>query len=253
MTEHERAQDSKHRTPAEPVENLGVSLRLLESIVTNVGDAILVTESGQIDEPGPKIVYANESFSRMTGYTMEEIVGKTPRILQGPGTDRTRLDGIRTALSKREPVRVELLNYRKDGTEFWVEVDIVPVTDEHGDHTHYVSVQRDITERRQQQEALRESEERLRTVLVQYASDMITILKPDDTIRYESPAVERVLGYKPQELVGRQVSWTTSIQKMSIRRSTELGRIREEPGVRGPMEVRFRHKDGSWRWLEGDS
>lgn len=61
---------------------------LLESILGNIRDAVLVTEAWPTDEPGPKIVYANESFSRMTGYTTEEIVGKTPRILQGLGTDR---------------------------------------------------------------------------------------------------------------------------------------------------------------------
>ena len=231
-------------------------LRLLESIVSNVGDAILVTEAGPIDEPGPIVVYVNESFTRMTGYSSGEIVGKTPRILQGPGTDRNRLDEIRAALSRWEPVRVELLNYRKDGTEFWVEIDIEPVTDEHGNHTHLVSVQRDVTGRRQQQEALRESEVRLRTILVQYASDVITILEADGTIRYESPAIERVLGYEPEELVGKNILDYVHPEDAEGA-VTELGMIWDEAGVpktrqvRGPVQVRFRHKDGSWRWLEG--
>ena len=222
---------------------------LLATILGTVADAVLVTEACPIDEPGPKVVYANESFTRMTGYTLEDIVGETPRILQGPQTDRDRLDEIRTALTERKPVRVELLNYRKDGTEFWVEVDIEPATDEHGNHTHWVSVQRDITERRCQQEALEESEKRLRTILVQYASDMITILAPDGIIRYESPAVERVLGYKSEELIGHSV--VDYVHPEDVERTViELGGIRDEHGARGPVEFRFRHKDGSWRCLE---
>lgn len=198
MNEREQAHNTENRASSSPIDRLS----LLESIVSNAGDAILVTEAGQIDKPGPKVVYVNQSFTRMTGYTPEEIVGKTPRIFQEPGTDRARLDEIRTALTQREPVRTELLNYRKDGTQFLVEIDITPVTDEHGNHTHWVSVQRDITERRQQQEALRESEERLRSVLVQYSSDMITIFEPDGTIRFQSPAVADTLGYLPEEVAG---------------------------------------------------
>jgi diguanylate cyclase (GGDEF)-like protein/PAS domain S-box-containing protein len=223
---------------------------LLDSIVSNSRDAILVTEAWPTDEPGPRIIYANDAFTSMTGYSCEEILGNTPRLLQGPGTDRARLDEIRAALDRREPVRTELLNYRKDGTEFWVEVDIVPATGEHGDHTHWVSIQREATERRQRQEALRESEERLRTILVQYASDLITILEADGTIRYQSPAVETVLGYEPRELTGQRL--------LDYIHPEDAGRVisggiatGEAPDLRVPVEARIRHKDGSWRWLEG--
>ena len=225
-------------------------LRLLESIVSNVDDAILVTGAEPIDEPGPRIVYVNESFIRMTGYSSAEIVGKTPRILQGPGTDRSRLNEIRAALTRWEPVTVELLNYRKDGTEFWVEISIEPVNDERGNYTHWVSVLRDITARRQYQESLRESEQRLRTILVQYISDIITILEADGTIRYVSPAVERVLGYKPEELIGKNIF--DYVHPEDVEGAVkELGPIQSPPETREPVEVRFRHKDGSWRYLEG--
>ena len=186
----------------------------------------------------------------MTGYTAEEVIGKTPRILQGPGTDRTRLDEIRAALLEREPVRVELLNHRKDGTEFWAEIEIVPVTDEHGDYTHYVSVQRDVTERKQQQEALRESEERLRTILVQYASDMITILEPDGTIRFQSPAVAGTLGYLPEEVVGESIFDYLHPEDVELV-AGRFAAILADSGSSQPVEIRVRHADGSWRWFEG--
>ncbi len=67
-------------------------LRLLESVVVNANDAILITEAEPVDEPGPRILYVNEAFTRMSGHSLEEVMGKTPRILQGPDTDRTARD-----------------------------------------------------------------------------------------------------------------------------------------------------------------
>ncbi len=129
-------------------------LRLLESVVVNAKDAVLITEAEPIDLPGPKIVYCNAAFTATTGYTQDEVLSRTPRLLQGPNTDRAALSRLRVALSRWEPVEVELLNLRKDGTEFWVELSIVPVADQNGWFTHWVSVQRDITERKRAAETL---------------------------------------------------------------------------------------------------
>ncbi len=124
-------------------------LRLLESVAVTASDAIVITEAQPIDKPGPRIIYVNEAFTRMTGYTAKEVLRRTPRILQGPKSDRAVLDKIRAALKQWQPIVVELINYRKDGSEFWVEASIVPVANEQGEHTHWVGVQRDITERKQ--------------------------------------------------------------------------------------------------------
>lgn len=124
-------------------------LRLLESVVVNANDAIIITEAQPIEEPGPRVLYVNEAFTRMTGYTSEEILGKTPRILQGENTDRTTLNKIHTALLDWQSIVVELINYRKDGSEFWVEMSIVPIANETGWYTHWIAVQRDITDRKQ--------------------------------------------------------------------------------------------------------
>jgi PAS domain S-box-containing protein len=128
-------------------------LRLLESVAVHANDAILITGAEPIDLPGPRILYCNAAFTRTTGYAEAEILGRTPRLLQGPGTDRAALDKLRGALSRWEPVVVELLNYRKDGATFWVELSIVPVADETGWFTHWVSVQRDVSDRKTAEEA----------------------------------------------------------------------------------------------------
>lgn len=129
-------------------------LRLLESVVVNANDSIVVTDNSPIDEPGPRIVYVNGAFTRLTGYTANEVIGKTPRILQGENTDRTTLDRLRATLQTWQPLVVELLNYRKNRSEFWIELSVVPVADETGCYTHWVAIQRDITQRKRFEEEL---------------------------------------------------------------------------------------------------
>ncbi|HEY9618239.1 MAG TPA: PAS domain S-box protein [Microcoleaceae cyanobacterium] len=123
-------------------------LRLLESVVVHANDSVIITEAEPIQHPGPRILYVNDAFTRVTGYQAEEVIGKTPRILHGPKTDLATLAKIRVALQNWQPILVELINYRKDRSEFWVELSVVPVADSTGWYTHWVAIQRDITERK---------------------------------------------------------------------------------------------------------
>ena len=177
-------------------------LRLLESAVVNANDAVIIAEAEPIEIPGPRIIYVNEAFTRMTGYSSEEVMGKTPRILQGAKTDRTQLDKIHQALKSWQSVRVELINYRKDGSEFWVEFEIVPVADETGWYTHWVSVQRDITERKLAEERLRLGE---RAIAASNNGIIITDAQaPDNPIIYVNSGFERMTGYRKEQVIGSQ-------------------------------------------------
>ncbi len=123
-------------------------LKLLESVITNTNDAILITEAEQISEPGPKIVYVNEAFTKMTGYTAEEVVGKNPRMLQGPKSDRGELARLGKALENHESCEITTINYKKNGDEFWNNFTVSPVADEKGCYTHFISIERDVTEQK---------------------------------------------------------------------------------------------------------
>lgn len=129
-------------------------LRLFEKVVTGIRDVVMITEAEPTAEPGPRIVYVNPAFTEMTGYKAEEAIGRSPRFLQGPKSSRAALEKIRAALKKWQPVTVEVTNYRKDGTDFDVEFSIIPVANEHGWFTHWVSLQRDVSERNRTAEAL---------------------------------------------------------------------------------------------------
>lgn len=226
-------------------------VRLLQSVVVHTNDAVVITEAEPIDESGLRIIYVNEAFTKITGYSPEEVLGKTPRILQGPKTDSAELDKIRIALSRWESVTIEVINYRKNGSEYWNEFSIVPVADRTGWYTHWIAIQRDTTERKQAEQALRHSEERFRS-LIENALDIIMILNTDGTIHYVSPSVEKVLGYPVSELVGKKIFEPIHPDDFATTYHS-LTNTLPSAEITPPLEFRYRHKDNSWRTLEAIS
>lgn len=141
--------------PLAPLLTVDLS-KLLEICVDQLNDAIVITEAAPVDNPGPRIVWANKVFYDITGYTPDEVIGQSPRILQGPETNRATLDKIRTALENWLPIRSEILNYRKDGSSYWNEFQIVPIANEKGWYTHWVSIQRDVSARKKIEDDVRQ-------------------------------------------------------------------------------------------------
>ena len=123
-------------------------LRLLETAVSRLNEIVLITEADPIDPLSPRIVYVNDAFEKSTGYTRAEVLGKSPSLLQGPATDRRELDRIRQAMTDLTPVRAELVNYTKSGTAYWIDLEMVPIKEASGNVTHWVAVERDVTERK---------------------------------------------------------------------------------------------------------
>ena len=121
-------------------------LELLEIAVESATESIVITDN-QLHPPGPRIVFANRAFSAITGYSIEEVLGQSPRLLQGPKTDRAVLDRLRHCLEQGEPFSGSVINYRKDGSEFVLDWSVAPVFGPNGSATHYVAVQRDVTAR----------------------------------------------------------------------------------------------------------
>lgn len=119
-------------------------IQLFGRAVESVAVGVVIVDARQKDEP---VVYANEGFQRLTGYSLGEVLGRNCRFLQGPKTREAARERVRTALQTGEPVSVDILNYRKNGTTFWNRLDITPVFDGEGELTHLLGFQQDITER----------------------------------------------------------------------------------------------------------
>ena len=108
-------------------------------------EGITISDNLQRDNP---IVYANEGFERLTGYTKKYVLGKNCRFLQGEKTDPKKIDEIRRSILEEKPCSVEILNYRKDGTPFWNLLSITPIIDDSGRVTNFLGIQSDITKRK---------------------------------------------------------------------------------------------------------
>ena len=221
-------------------------LRLLETAVSRQNDILLVTEAEPVDgEDRPRIVYVNDAFSRRTGYTREEAIGRSPRFLQGPKTQRDQLDRIRAALEAWEPVRAELINYTKQGKEFWLELDIAPIADSSGHFTHWVAIERDITERKRSEESARLQEERF-SVFAKVANDVIWDWDATTDTVWMNAAFETRFGYGPTDSAGNTSHvWETRIYP-SDRARVFAG---FSAAIRGKGhlwsdEYRFLHADG---------
>ena len=108
---------------------------LLEVAIEATNESALIT-TPQLEPPGPEIAFVNQGFTRMTGYLAAEVFGKTPRILRGPNPDRAVLARLRRELTEGLPFGGEVINYHKDGSEFWLEWTVAPVYDDEGRLTH---------------------------------------------------------------------------------------------------------------------
>ncbi len=136
-----------------------------EDILHNTQDIVVVTEADNIDAPfGPKIVYVNKAFEQLTGYSAKEVLGETPRILQGKDTDRGTTARIHAALKRREPCQEKILNYSKTGQPYWLELHIIPLKNRFGEVTHFAAIERDVTLSTHYEAALEQRNSDLRTL-----------------------------------------------------------------------------------------
>jgi len=156
--------------------------------------------------PDTPLVFVNQAFCAMTGYSASELIGRNARLLQGPKTDPATAAQIASALAAEESISVEILNYRKDGTRFWNRLTIDPIRHpaETGPVRWYVAYSFDMSERRRLEEALEDSERRL-GVILDTAADAIITMGGDNRIRDFNAAAEEIFGYRRAEIIGGRV------------------------------------------------
>lgn len=118
---------------------------LISRVSEFIDDAILITDAGDARAKGQRILWCNDALASHTGYGRHDLIGQSPRIFQGPGTDELTVRRIGQSLNAWAPVREQLLNYRKDGSSFWVDLSLRPVSDEQGSVRYWIAVQRDVT------------------------------------------------------------------------------------------------------------
>jgi PAS domain S-box-containing protein len=126
-------------------------LKLLETVITQTKDAVIITESEKSHRTVPKIVFVNPAFTSMTGYKSSEVIGKTPTVFMGRKSVENQLSNLSKALKGKEEFKFETLNHTKNGEEYWVNFSMIPITNKEGEHSHWISIQRDITEEKKRE------------------------------------------------------------------------------------------------------
>ena len=200
--------------------------------------------------PDGIVRWFNRGAERIFGYRAEEVIGQPVTLLMPESYRELCVAGLHRYLRTGEARVVggttELVGLRKDGSEFPIEMSLGE-THEDGEWL-FTGVIRDIAERKEVEKVIKEGEERIRSLL-QNTSDIITLLEADGTVRYISPAVERVTGYRPEEQIGTSAFGFVHPDDREQALDT-FAELLKEPGLHPPLEFRVLHKDGLWCYLE---
>lgn len=229
-------------------QDAGERLRLLESAVVHAHDAIIVLEAVSAEGRGRSVRYVNDAFTRLTGYTREEVLGRSLHFLRGVDTDSETLENLRVALDTATPFRTELLNYRKDGSVVWVDLSLVPVQGPDGFCTHYIMIQRDITARKVAEGSLRESEELFRGI---FETTSAGVSITDETGKFVScnPAFAAMVGRTMEELRALTPADITHPDDWAALQSS-LQAVQSGATDRYQFPKRYVRPDGSIVWAE---
>lgn len=216
-------------------------LRLLESVVVHANDAVMITEATAIDAPDPSILYVNEAFTHMLGYSLAEVVGQTPQILQGPKTSEKVLQEIRAARQQGQPTIAELIQYHKDGSEIWTELNLFPVRDQRERPVYWVGLQRNIAQRKKTETELQKALEKERelsdlkssfvtTVSHEFRTPLSTILSSADMLEFYSGncSLEKQLEHI-ERIQTAALTMRAMLNDILVLEQAEAGRVQFEP------------------------
>ncbi|MEO8397994.1 MAG: PAS domain S-box protein, partial [Chloroflexota bacterium] len=210
--------------------------------VLPVGVSVLNSD-GQIVEMNPALerILGMSMLGILTGaYQTQEYIDRDGRPMP-----RSELPSVRAVVEQKVIHDVEIGVLKEDETRVWTSVSAAPLP---GSNAGVITVTADITERKRAQKALQESEERFRA-LVQHSTDVITILAADMTVLYESPSLEKVMGYRPDAVQGLNIADVIHPDDLPLIME-KMSTILDQPAATFAVEVRLRHADGSWRLQE---
>jgi PAS domain S-box-containing protein len=221
-------------------------IRLQTRALEAAANAVVVT-----DVAGT-IVWVNPAFSRLTGYTAEEAIGRDTRLLKSGAQDPAFYAGLWSTIVSGGTWSGEMVNRRKDGTLYTEEMTITPVPAGDGSITHFVAIKQDVTERRQAEAALRVAQRRLQHVVTSSPAVLFSLRVVDGELqgRWISENVQRLVGYTPKETASPDW-WINHLHPEDRERArAEVATLLKAGQL--VQEYRFRNRQGEYRWLRSD-
>ena len=210
-------------------------LRLQERAITSASDGIIITDPNQPDNP---VIYANPAITRITGYSVEEMLGRNCRFLQGKERDQPEIKELQKAIYEGNACHVVLRNFRKDGTLFWNELTISPVRDDTGRLINFIGVSEDVTERIKSEETLAQQFHRQSAL----AEIELSINEQRELQAVLDRVVSATMGLLPANEAS-VVLWDAKRQEFNISATTE--NRRDEPFT----AEKVRRQGGVTRWI----
>ncbi|MBS1669216.1 MAG: PAS domain S-box protein [Bacteroidetes bacterium] len=195
------------------------------------------------------ITYANENFCKISKLPASALVGQSHNIVNSGQHPQSFFANFWATIKKGEIWRGEILNKAGDGSRYWVHATVVPFIDDDGNPYQYMAIRTDITERKLAEEKLASSEKRFRA-LIENSSDAIVLNEPNSNILYQSPSVEKILGYSPEERNGRKVLDYIHPDYQNVFFDL-YKKLETNPGSPFQFQYPFLHKQGYYVWLEG--
>lgn len=222
-------------------------LRILKKAVNSTDVGIIISDAQEKDEP---IIFSNDGFTKLTGYSREEILGKNCRFLQQDDRAQDAVHNIRQLIQTGKIGHSIIRNYKKDGTPFWNELSIAPVKDSEGKVSHFIGIQSDVTELIETQVKLKE-EKNLFRLATENSTDMISRHSLDGTYLYSTPSCEQIIGFTPDELMGKKDY--DFIHPDDAQRVEEAHKILHDNPVDNrtvTTTYRKKNKSGGYTWVE---
>jgi PAS domain S-box-containing protein len=173
-------------------------LNQLSMVAMNTTNGVIITNKEK------EIIWVNKSFEKITGYASEEILGKTPKVFQFEKTDPIVVERMNQQIAEKQIVNEEILNIGKNGREYWLAINIVPILDQNNDISGYIAVETDITEKRKSETKLIKSEETLRQIL-NSSSELIHSMDIEGNILWANTSWLQKMNVKLDEIIGKSL------------------------------------------------
>jgi PAS domain S-box-containing protein len=224
---------------------------VLGAAVDRFNDIVMVTEAEASEGQDRRVLFVNPAFEKITGYTAEEVMGRTPRFMRGPGTSQDEIERIESTLKARKPVRAEILNYKKDGSAFWLEIEGNTTASPSTGVEFFVFIERDITERKKLEAVHREQERAIATLFSNLPGMAYRCLNDGSwTMEFVSGGCLELTGYDPGALIGNRLKSFEAIIEPDDRKAVhEIITRAVERGEAFELMYRIRTREGAIKWV----